>query len=84
MHLGRIAKNEGATVSEEGLALIARAAEGSVRDGLSILDQAIVQTLVDSKAQLEHTHKSTGWNALMLALKSNRNSAVAEMLWPLN
>ncbi|WP_321488650.1 DNA polymerase III subunit gamma/tau [uncultured Hyphomonas sp.] len=45
MHLGRIAKNEGATVSEEGLALIARAAEGSVRDGLSILDQAIVQTL---------------------------------------
>jgi DNA polymerase-3 subunit gamma/tau len=45
MHLGRIAKNEGATVSEEGLALIARAAEGSVRDGLSILDQAIVQTM---------------------------------------
>ena len=45
MHLGRIAKNEGAAVSEEGLALIARAAEGSVRDGLSILDQAIVQTM---------------------------------------
>jgi len=43
-HLGRVAANEGATVSEEGLALIARAAEGSVRDGLSILDQAIVQT----------------------------------------
>jgi DNA polymerase-3 subunit gamma/tau len=44
-HLGRIAEKEGAKVSEEGLALIARAAEGSVRDGLSILDQAIVQTL---------------------------------------
>ncbi|KCZ54115.1 hypothetical protein HY29_03310 [Hyphomonas beringensis] len=44
-HLGRVAKNEGAMVSEEGLALIARAAEGSVRDGLSILDQAIVQTM---------------------------------------
>ena len=43
-HLGRVAAGEGATVSEEGLALIARAAEGSVRDGLSILDQAIVQT----------------------------------------
>ena len=27
-----------------GIALISRAAEGSVRDGLSILDQAIVQT----------------------------------------
>lgn len=44
-HLGRVAANEGAKVSEEGLALIARAAEGSVRDGLSILDQAIVQTM---------------------------------------
>ena len=44
-HLGRIAKAENANVSEEGLALIARAAEGSVRDGLSILDQAIVQAL---------------------------------------
>jgi DNA polymerase-3 subunit gamma/tau len=43
-HLGRVAKNEKAKVSEEALALIARAAEGSVRDGLSLLDQAIVQT----------------------------------------
>lgn len=44
-HLGKIARAENANVSEEGLALIARAAEGSVRDGLSILDQAIVQAL---------------------------------------
>lgn len=44
-HLAKIADKEGANVSEEGLALIARAAEGSVRDGLSILDQAIVQAL---------------------------------------
>ena len=44
-HLSKIAKKEDANVSEEGLALIARAAEGSVRDGLSILDQAIVQAL---------------------------------------
>ncbi|MEM8635354.1 MAG: DNA polymerase III subunit gamma/tau [Pseudomonadota bacterium] len=43
-HLGRVTEAEGANVSEEGLALIARAAEGSVRDGLSILDQALVQT----------------------------------------
>ncbi|MEO0466965.1 MAG: DNA polymerase III subunit gamma/tau [Pseudomonadota bacterium] len=43
-HLGRVAEREGARVSDEGLSLIARAAEGSVRDGLSILDQAIVQT----------------------------------------
>ena len=45
MHLAKIAEKEAANVSEEGLALIARAAEGSVRDGLSILDQAIVQAL---------------------------------------
>ena len=44
-HLAKIAERENANVSEEGLALIARAAEGSVRDGLSILDQAIVQAL---------------------------------------
>ena len=42
-HLGRIAALENASVDEEGLALIARASEGSVRDGLSLLDQAIVQ-----------------------------------------
>jgi DNA polymerase-3 subunit gamma/tau len=43
-HLEKIAAAEGAVVEADGLALIARAAEGSVRDGLSLLDQAIVQT----------------------------------------
>ncbi len=42
-HLDRICKAEGALVDADGLALIARSAEGSVRDGLSLLDQAIVQ-----------------------------------------
>ena len=42
-HLDKICKAEGALVDADGLALIARAAEGSVRDGLSLLDQAIVQ-----------------------------------------
>ncbi len=42
-HLERIAEAEHARVDPEGLALIARAAEGSVRDSLSLLDQAIVQ-----------------------------------------
>jgi DNA polymerase-3 subunit gamma/tau len=42
-HLANICRQEGAKVSTEALALIARAAEGSARDGLSILDQAIVQ-----------------------------------------
>ena len=40
-HLTTIAEKEGASVEMEALRLIVRAAEGSVRDGLSLLDQAI-------------------------------------------
>jgi DNA polymerase-3 subunit gamma/tau len=40
-HFAKVVKAEGAQAEEEALALIARAAEGSARDGLSILDQAI-------------------------------------------
>jgi len=40
-HFGAVAKAEGVEVEEGALVLIARAAEGSARDGLSILDQAI-------------------------------------------
>jgi len=42
-HLSAIAEKEGVAIARDGLFMIARAAEGSVRDGLSILDQAIVQ-----------------------------------------
>ncbi len=41
LHLGNIAKAENAEVEESALALLARGAEGSVRDALSLLDQAI-------------------------------------------
>ncbi len=40
-HFSKIADQEGATIGAGALALIARAADGSVRDGLSLLDQAI-------------------------------------------
>jgi DNA polymerase-3 subunit gamma/tau len=40
-HFADVAEKEGVEVEPEALALIARAAEGSARDGLSILDQAI-------------------------------------------
>jgi DNA polymerase III subunit gamma/tau len=40
-HFAKIVASEGATAQADALALIARAAEGSVRDGLSLLDQAI-------------------------------------------
>ncbi len=40
-HFQGVAKAEGRTVEDAALTLVARAADGSVRDGLSILDQAI-------------------------------------------
>ncbi|WP_341365350.1 DNA polymerase III subunit gamma/tau [Thalassospira sp. SN3W] len=40
-HYKRIATLEHADIEDEALALIARAADGSVRDGMSLLDQAI-------------------------------------------
>ncbi|MES2751517.1 MAG: DNA polymerase III subunit gamma/tau [Pseudomonadota bacterium] len=40
-HLKGIAEKEGVTAEPEALGLIARAAEGSVRDSLSLFDQAI-------------------------------------------
>lgn len=49
-HLGNIASKEGAKLEEDALALLARAAEGSVRDGLSLLDQAIAQHSEDGAA----------------------------------
>ncbi|HEX5902065.1 MAG TPA: DNA polymerase III subunit gamma/tau [Actinomycetota bacterium] len=41
-HLERVAKDEGVTISAEAAHAIARQSEGSVRDALSLLDQASV------------------------------------------
>ncbi len=43
-HLSSISLREGIAIDEEALAMIARAAEGSARDSLSILDQAIAHS----------------------------------------
>ena len=40
-HLIEIAKNEKVIINNDAIALIVRSADGSVRDGLSLLDQAI-------------------------------------------
>jgi DNA polymerase-3 subunit gamma/tau len=48
----RIAAQEGAKVDAHALALIARAADGSARDGLSILDQAISLAAGDGAASV--------------------------------
>jgi len=51
-HFRNVAGQEGISIDDESLAMIARAAEGSVRDGLSLLDQAIAHGggTVDSEA----------------------------------
>ncbi|GGC79898.1 DNA polymerase III subunit gamma/tau [Chelatococcus reniformis] len=50
-HLAAICRQEEVTADDGALALIARAAEGSVRDSLSLLDQAIAHGAGDVSAE---------------------------------
>ncbi|GGZ13840.1 DNA polymerase III subunit gamma/tau [Novosphingobium colocasiae] len=47
-HFARVCTAEGVAADAEALAMVAAAAEGSVRDGLSILDQAIAHADLDA------------------------------------
>ena len=49
-HLEKIADQEGVKVARDALALIARGAEGSVRDAMSLLDQAIAHGVGETTA----------------------------------
>ena len=51
-HFRNIVKAEGIEAEDEAIALIARAAEGSARDGLSILDQAIAHADMDGDGKV--------------------------------
>jgi DNA polymerase-3 subunit gamma/tau len=51
-HFASICARESVSAEEEALAMIAAAAEGSVRDGLSILDQAIAHADLDSEGKV--------------------------------
>jgi DNA polymerase-3 subunit gamma/tau len=51
-HFAGICQREGVEAEAEALHMIAAAAEGSVRDGLSILDQAIAHADLDSGGQI--------------------------------
>jgi len=50
-HLSNIAKKESVEIEDEALGIIARAAEGSVRDSLSLLDQAIAHAAGSVRAE---------------------------------
>lgn len=51
-HFAHVCKMEGVEAEGEALAMVAAAAEGSVRDGLSILDQAIAHADLDGEGQV--------------------------------
>ena len=51
-HFAGICKKEDVVADPEAVAMIAAAAEGSVRDGLSILDQAIAHADLDAEGQV--------------------------------
>ncbi|MFN3862676.1 MAG: DNA polymerase III subunit gamma/tau [Erythrobacter sp.] len=51
-HFAKVCRLEGVEAEAEALAIIANAAEGSVRDGLSILDQAIAHADLDGEGKV--------------------------------
>jgi DNA polymerase-3 subunit gamma/tau len=61
------------SVAPEGLAMIARAAEGSVRDSLSLLDQALLQGEIDETVGAETVRDMLGLadRGLVIALFSH-------------
>ncbi|MFN4019871.1 MAG: DNA polymerase III subunit gamma/tau [Erythrobacter sp.] len=51
-HFAKVCRLEGVEAEGEALSIIANAAEGSVRDGLSILDQAIAHADLDGEGKV--------------------------------
>ncbi|MBB4859705.1 DNA polymerase-3 subunit gamma/tau [Novosphingobium chloroacetimidivorans] len=52
-HFAHVCRSEGVQAEDEALAMVAAAAEGSVRDGLSILDQAIAHADLDGEGLVQ-------------------------------
>ena len=76
-HFALICTKEGVEADAEALSIIASAAEGSVRDGLSILDQAIAHADMDSAGRVtaERVRSMLG-----LADKSAQRRLLAHLL----
>ncbi len=82
--LQRIAKAEGAAISDDALALITRAAEGSARDATSLLDQAISHgagetTAEQVRAMLGLADRGRTLDLFDLIMKGDAASALAEL-----
>src|ERR1700722_7622717 len=83
--LGAIAGQEGVSADDAALALLAEAGDGSMRDALSIMDQAIASApLMDGKAKLDGeqiselmgTVPNTVFERLLEAVSENQSAAV--------
>ncbi|RFB05302.1 DNA polymerase III subunit gamma/tau [Parvularcula marina] len=81
-HLAGIAEKEGAAIAREALFMIAQAAEGSVRDALSLLDQALVQkageaiSASDVRDMLGLVDRTQTWALLEAAMKGETATAL--------
>jgi DNA polymerase-3 subunit gamma/tau len=83
-HFGEVSKAEGVEVEPEALGMIARAAEGSARDGLSILDQAIAHgagavTAAQVREMLGLADRGRIRRLLQLVLTGDAAAALAEL-----
>src|SRR5436305_495981 len=83
-HFAEVSKAEGVEVEAEALEMIARAAEGSARDGLSILDQAIAHgagrvTAEQVRDMLGLADRGRIRRLLRLVLSGDATAALAEL-----
>jgi len=83
-HLSKVATKENAQIAEDALALITRAAEGSVRDAMSLLDQAIShgagETTADQvRAMLGLADRARVLDLFDMILKGDAAAALTEL-----
>lgn len=77
-HLSYVLAQEGIPAAEDALALLARAAKGSLRDSLSLTDQAIAQSNANITVPLVRDmlgYLEQQWAELLLAAVINRDLA---------
>ncbi|MEM0948821.1 MAG: DNA polymerase III subunit gamma/tau [Pseudomonadota bacterium] len=83
-HLQGVAKRESASIADDALALITRAAEGSARDAMSLLDQAIAhgagETTADQvRAMLGLADRGRVLDLFDLLMKGDAAGALGEL-----
>src|SRR5205085_5772839 len=83
-HFAEVSKAEGVEVEAEAVGMIARAAEGSARDGLSILDQAIAHgagnvTANQVRDMLGLADRGRIRRLLQLVLSGDASAALADL-----